>query len=69
VYVGLGRLELRANRVFRGLGNVQLALRIRVLLLKALEVVCLPERLGAERAKAGRERLAVLGIALCLKVL
>lgn len=61
---GLGRLELRPQGCLGGLAQGGRALRLDVLLVQALDVVGLSQRLGAQGPQGGRERLAVLGIAL-----
>jgi hypothetical protein len=53
-----------AERGFGGLAQADLALCVGVFFLQALDVVGLPEGLGAEGAEGGGEGLAVLGIAL-----
>jgi hypothetical protein len=54
-----------AERGFGGLAQADLALCVGVFFLQALDVVGLPQGLGAEGTEGGGEGLAVLGIALC----
>jgi hypothetical protein len=53
------------ERGFGGLAQADLALGVGVFFLQALDVVGLPQGLGAEGTEGGGEGLAVLGIALC----
>ena len=62
---GLGRLEMCPKRGFGGLAQGDLSLCVGVFFLQVLDVVGLPEGLGAEGAEGRGEGFAVLGIALC----
>jgi hypothetical protein len=60
----LGGLELGPRRCLGRFAQASFALCFGVLLLQALDVVGLPERLGPEAPEGGRKGLAVFSVAL-----